>query len=112
MMLALLPLSMAVGRASVVLALIITPLSPHASLGKMLSKPEMPVIFVTSFILFLLASFVSFGAVLAGLLAALSGFVIIRALAIRKIGGLTGDVMGALIVTTELLFLIGVISYG
>ena len=112
MILALLPLSMAVGRASVVLALITTPLSPHASLGKMLSKPEMPVIFVTSFILFLLASFISFGAVLAGLLAALSGFVIIRALAIRKIGGLTGDVMGALIVTTELLFLIGVISYG
>ena len=46
-----------------------------------------------------------------GGIAAVIGFIILRAMALRKIGGLTGDVMGATILITETGFLIGYISY-
>lgn len=107
----LLPAAMAMGRFFVLIALRTTPLSPYASLGKLVSKPSMPTIFAGGLFTFAACVFLPMGAILAGLFACLSAFVFIRALAIRKIGGLTGDVMGALIAIMEMSFMIGYLSY-
>ena len=107
----LLPLACAIGRYFVLIALISTPLSPYASLGKMLQKPNnRPVIFGAIVIMVIMIA-CGFWPSIAGLLAAFISFIIIRALAMRKIKGLTGDVMGAMILCAETSFLIGYSSY-
>ena len=56
--------------------------------------------------------FLSFMSALAAFCAAFLMFLSVRFISCRKIGGLTGDVMGALIVLTEAAALIGIMSYG
>lgn len=107
----LLPASFALSRAFVLAALLSTPLSPHASLGKLLQKPEVSPCLIALMICLIPVFFLPLGAVIAGGLVAIIGFIILRAMALRKIGGLTGDVMGATILITETGFLIGYISY-
>lgn len=107
-----LPAVMAMGRFFVVIALQTTPLSPHASLGKSLSKPSYQTI-IASFVMMLLAClFLEFMTALIAFCAAFLIFAIVRFIACRKIEGLTGDVMGALIVLTEAAALIGILSHG
>ena len=107
-----LPAIMAMGRFFVVIALYTTPLSPYATLGKTLSKPSHQTI-IASFVMMLLAClFLSFVTALAAFCAAFFMFLSVRFISCRKIGGLTGDVMGALISLTEAAALIGILSYG
>ena len=108
---AILPAAFAFSRAFVLVALITTPLSPHASLGKLLQKPEASPCIIALLICLMPVFFLPLGAVMTGGIAAVIGFIILRAMALRKIGGLTGDVMGATILITETGFLIGYISY-
>ena len=112
MTMASLPAIMAIGRFFVVIALQTTPLSPYASLGKSLSKPSYQTI-IASFVMMLLSClFLSFVTALAAFCAGFFMFIAVRFIARRKIEGLTGDVMGALIVLTEAAALIGILSYG
>ena len=112
LVMASLPAIMAMGRFFVIIALQTTPLSPYASLGKSLSKPS-PQIIITSFVMMLLSClFLTFMTALIAFCAAFLMFGIIRYLACRKIEGLTGDVMGAIIVLTETAALLGILSYG
>lgn len=104
--------AMATGRGFVPIALTLTPLSPHASLGKMLHKPTKATLLAVSAICALCYLLIPFGNLLTALLASMIAFVIIRQLAVKKIDGLTGDVMGTIIIVTETAFLIGYISYG
>ena len=106
----LLPLSCALGRSFVFVALLTTPLSPYASLGKQLARPHASICLFAVLILIPFVFGLSIGAVISGLLASIAAFIILRHLCMRKIAGLTGDVMGALIIVVETAFLIGYVS--
>ncbi|MGC6517028.1 MAG: adenosylcobinamide-GDP ribazoletransferase [Candidatus Puniceispirillaceae bacterium] len=108
----LLPFACAIGRSFVIIAMMTTPLSPYASLGKSLSKPDVSVFIPALIIACIGAITLPVGSFLSGIIAAFIAFIILRNLAMRKIQGLTGDVMGALIILTELSFMIGFISHG
>ena len=108
----ILPAALATGRFFTLIALTTCPHSPHASLGKLVSAPSLRamaigVLTCLWFYLYLPTALVITGLFLAGL-----SYLIIRMLAIKKIGGLTGDVMGAVIIITETAFLIAMTSQG
>ena len=105
------PAALAVGRFGVIAAVYSTEISPHATLGKMLEKPSLPTVIAGFIFTFLACGFLPLSATLTGAIATAIAIIIVRALALRKIGGLTGDVMGAIIVLSEVAFLVGVLSY-
>ena len=107
----LLPAACALGRLFVIIGLLTTPLSPHASLGTMLRRPSLRLSLSALLITFIPLFMAGLLPSLAGIIAATSLFVILRYLCCKKIAGLTGDVMGAMIVVTECGFLIGYLSY-
>jgi len=99
-------LALAAARAQIIYQLCFFPISPHAKLGAMLSRPSPIVVFIGT-ALWMVPFFYLFPLVPA--IGASGGALLITMgigyLAKRQISGLTGDVMGASIIGAEIGFM-------
>lgn len=99
-------ITLATARAQIIYQLCLFPISPHAKLGAMLSRPA-PIVVIIGTALWAIPFFYLFPLVPA--LGAICGALIVSLsmghLAKRQISGLSGDVMGASIIGAEMGFM-------